>query len=78
MDLKEADKIREAWGKFLEVSQPQLIQKYHAEIPVEFLPYPKDKIEEAMDVCIDHFRSEGEFELVKTFDAAKTFLLFYK
>ncbi len=78
MELEEADKIRIEWGKFLEVANPQLIKEYGASIPVSLLPYPKEKIEEAMDICIEYFNLEGRNDLVETFKACKAALLFYK
>jgi pyruvate/2-oxoacid:ferredoxin oxidoreductase alpha subunit len=77
MDLEEADRIRDAWGKFLEVANPGLMRVFGAQIPEAVLPYPKEKIEEAMDICIDYFKDEDNEQLVETFKATKAMLIAY-
>lgn len=77
MTLEEADEIREVWGKFLEVANGGLLRIFRAQIPETVLPYPKHKIEEAMDVCIDYFASEGNDELVEVFKSSKAMLMAY-
>lgn len=77
MDLEEADKIRDAWGKFLEVGNPGLMRMFLGKIPESLLPYPKEKIEEAMDICIEHFEAEGNKQMVETFKASKAALIPY-
>lgn len=50
MDLKLADAIRLDWGKFLEISNGPLMMVFMTKIPQSLLPYPKEKIIEALDV----------------------------
>lgn len=78
MTIEEADEIRLGYGKFLEVANGQLIKLFLTEIPECLLPYPKKDIEEALGICIDFFRSEGEEDLVETFKAVRASLIFYK
>lgn len=77
MSLEEADKIRMEWGRFLEFSNGKLMKLFMAEIPESLLPYPKHKIEQALDICIDHFSSAGNQEAVESFESVKAALLFY-
>lgn len=77
MDLEEADKIRMEWGKFLEFSNGKLMKLFLAEIPESLLPYPKHKIEQALDICIDYFNSEGNQEAIESFESVKASLMFY-
>lgn len=77
MDIEEADKIRDAWGKFLEVANPGLMRMFLGKIPESVLPYPKEKIEEAMNIFIESFEAEGNQEAAETFRATIPMLWAY-
>jgi len=77
MDLKLADKIRLDWGKFLEISNGPLMMLFMSKIPQSLLPYPKEKIIEALDVITQHFAAIGNSEAVKTIESTKPLLEFY-
>ena len=48
MNLKLAEAIMHDYGKFLEISHGGLMGLFLSEIPESLLPYPKEKIEEAL------------------------------
>lgn len=77
MSLEEADEIRMAWGKFLEVGNGGLLKLFGAQIPESLLPYSKERIEEALDLIIKHCYSTGDTENANVFEATKAMLLAY-
>lgn len=77
MDLKLADRIRLDYGKFLEISNESLIMFFVSKIPQSLLPYPKEKIIEALDVIARHFAAIGNEEAVRTIESTKSLLEFY-
>lgn len=77
MDLKLADRIRLDWGKFLEISNGPLMMLFMSKIPQSLLPYPKEKIIEALEIVIQHFAILGNSEAVKTTESTKPLLEFY-
>lgn len=77
MDLKLADKIRLDWGKFLEISNGPLMMLFMSKIPQSLLPYPKEKITEALDLIVRHFAAMDNEEAVKTIESTKPFLELY-
>lgn len=77
MDLKLADKIRLDWGKFLEISNGPLMMLFMSKIPQSLLPYPKEKIIEALDLVAQHFAIMGNEKAVKTIESTKPFLELY-
>jgi len=77
MTLEEADKIRLAFGKFIEVANPGLMRLFQTTIPESTLPYPKKQIEQAMDICIKHLETENDKKTAKAFGALKVWLRAY-
>ena len=75
MSIEEAERIRMDFGKFLEVSAGRLNAIFGGEIPEFLLPHPKKKIEEALDVCIEHCISNGDKEAAQMFDSTRGFLI---
>jgi hypothetical protein len=56
MNLKLAEAIMHDYGKFLEISHGGLMGLFSTEIPESLLPYPKEKIEEALVNMANFFR----------------------
>lgn len=53
MTLEEADKIVRAYGKVVEETSQQSLEKYPSmHYPISLLPYPKEKITEAIDLAL--------------------------
>jgi len=77
MNLRVADAIRKDWGKFLEVTHGSLMMVFLTKIPQALLPYPKEAIEEALDVVVNHLASAGNYEAVKIIESTKSFLELY-
>lgn len=59
MTLKQADRIREHWANFLEISYGTLAEFFLNPIPESLLPYPKKAIKEAMEVVAQYFKENG-------------------
>jgi hypothetical protein len=74
MSLEEADTIRDAWGKFLEVSNHQLLSLFGGYIPESLLPYPKAKIIEAMSIYIDHLMQDDDEQTAHIAESSLGFL----
>ena len=77
MTLEEADKIRLAFGKFIEVANPGLMRLFQTTIPESVLPYPKKQIEQAMDICIEHLERANDKKTASAFKALKVWLKAY-
>lgn len=77
MNLKIADSIRSDWGKFLEITDGTLMMIFLGKIPESLLPYPKESIKEALNICVDYFNNKGNIEAVKTVKATIPFLELY-
>jgi len=77
MSLEEADKIRLAFGKFIEAANPGLMRLFQSTIPESTLPYPKKQIEQAMDICIKHLERESNQKAARAFGALKVWLRAY-
>lgn len=77
MNLKTADVIRMDWGKFLEITHGNLMMVFFTKIPQGFLPYPKQRIKEALDVVSAHFSSIGNQEAVATIESTLPILDVY-
>ncbi len=77
MSLEVADVIRLDWAKFLEITHGNLMTLFFTKIPESFLPYPKDTIEEALNVVAEHFHSQGNINAVKSMQSGSPFLYSY-
>lgn len=77
MKLKMADSIRMDWGKFLEITNGNLMMIFHSKIPESLLPYPKNTIKEALDIVTEHFHNQGNTAAVKVVKATIPFLELY-
>lgn len=77
MNLKTADAIRMDWGKFLEITNGNLMMIFLTNIPESLLPYPKKTIEEALNIVAKHFHNQGNSEAVQTIQTTIPFLMNY-
>jgi hypothetical protein len=66
MNLLEADKIVQIWGRYLEYAQGKLGFIFGAHIPRSFLPFSIEILEEAMNVVAKHHHSMGNYDAAKT------------
>lgn len=74
MKLEIAENIRMDWGKFLETSHGVLLRLFFPKIPQGLLPYPRETIEEALDMQMKHFSSTGNQQAVESIKATLPFL----
>lgn len=77
MSLEEVDEIRMIWGKFLEVGNGGLLKLFGAQIPESLLPLPKDRIEKALSILINHCNSVGDVDNANVFKSTRAMLLAY-
>ena len=77
MDLETADKIRMDWGKFLEITNGNLMMIFFNKIPQSLLPYPKHKIKEALEVVSKYHTITGNKEVVNAIEFTLSILNLY-
>jgi hypothetical protein len=77
MTLEEADKIRKAYVKFMEVAHPGLMRQFQTTIPESKLPYPKKQIEQAMDICIEFLEKKKDKKAARAYEGLKVWLRAY-
>jgi hypothetical protein len=77
MTLEEADKIRKAYVKFMEVAHPELARLFETTIPESTLPYPKKQIEQAMDICIEFLEKKKDKKAARAYEGLKLWLQAY-
>ena len=77
MNLKTADAIRMDWGKFLEITNGNLMMIFLTKIPESLLPYPKKTIEEALNIIARHFHNKGDSKAVQSIQTTIPFLMSY-
>lgn len=77
MSIQTADTIRKDWGKFLEITNGNLMMIFFTKIPQSLLPYPKQSIKEALDIVSKHFSSIGNQDAVNTIESTLPLLEMY-
>lgn len=77
MELEVADNIRLDFGYFIEHNHGALSLFFGLTIPQSLLPYPRESIEEALDIVTKHFSSINNYEAVKSIENIKSYLLWY-
>lgn len=48
------------WGKWLEVANPKVMKMFMSNIPESLLPYPAEKINEAVNIYANAFEEDGQ------------------
>jgi hypothetical protein len=74
MSLEEADEIRLAFGKFIEVAHGSLMMVFQTAIPESTLPFPKETIGQALDMCIRYADEQGNRKMVQELKGGKVWL----
>jgi hypothetical protein len=77
MTLNEADKIVQIWGRFIEYMSGKLMHIFGAQIPESFLPYPKDTIEEALNIIAEYHHKAGNHQAVQHLQTTLAHLIMY-
>lgn len=70
MTIREAGKIVEIWGRYLEFCS-KLIVVFGHKIPDSFLPFPKDILDEAIDIIIDQYHKEGNKHMINVLEESR-------
>lgn len=66
-NLAEIEKIVQAFGKVIEETSQEAMAKYPSiYYPISLLPYPKEKIREALNTAILHTEDEKMAEALKS------------
>jgi hypothetical protein len=77
MTFDKANKIVQIWGRYLEYcSKLNLI--FGSYIPESFLPFPKDILEEALNIVAEHYHNLGNINHVKLLQGSIATLAGYK
>ncbi len=77
MTLEEADKIRTIWGKYLEYCHGRFLTLFLSSIPESLLPYPREILEEALNIVAKHFHDTGNRKSSQLIQDSISNLLFY-
>lgn len=75
MTLDEASKIVNIWGIYLEHVFGKLNLLFGACIPESFLPFPKDTLEEALNIVAKRHHNEGNLEASKLIQGTVGYLV---
>ena len=76
MTLTEADEILNIWGKYIENINGKLMRLF-SPIPEFLLPFPKDVLSEALNICAKRYHEEGNHKAVESIQTAASVLMFY-
>ncbi len=68
MTIQEANRVYESWKNYVEVAD-KWSRLFMCSIPESFLPYPKEEIEEALNITAERYWNIGDKE---TSEAIKT------
>ena len=74
MKPEVAEKIMHDFGKFMELTHGNLTFLFLNKVPESLLPYPKKKIEEALNIMAKHFYSIKNEKAVNDIETSNTFL----
>ena len=78
MTFDKANKIVHIGGAYLEYCQGRLHSIFLSNIPESFLPFPKETIEEALNIVAEHHHNMGNQDEVKLLQKSMGWLLCYK
>lgn len=59
MTFNEADKIVHIYGRYLEYCS-RIVMIFGSSMPESFLPFPKDTLEEALNIMAEHYHKAGD------------------
>ena len=77
MTLNEANKIVQIYGKYLEYIGGKLLTIFCARIPQSLLPYPKDVLEEALNIMAEYHHKAGNHNVVNSIQTTIAALIGY-
>jgi hypothetical protein len=77
MTLKDADKIAHIWGRYLEYCS-KLACVFSSSVPESFLPFPKNTLEEALNIMAEHYHKTGNKRGVELMQETVCLLIMYK
>lgn len=62
MTMKQLERIKDDWGRFLEITNGNLSEVFLFPLPECFLPYPKETIRKAMETLAEMYSLQGSEE----------------
>ena len=77
MNIIEADKIFKNWSKWFWPCHFILHSIFLSKIPESFLPYPKDVLEEALNITAKLYYDAGDFQASKDIQSSIAYLYRY-
>jgi hypothetical protein len=78
MTIEKAQKIIKIWGIYVEYCQSKMTILFRNHIPESFLPFPKDTIEEAVNIIAEYYHNSGDKKAVNTLEESICWLASYK
>jgi len=78
MTLIEANEIFKVWKEWYWPCHFLLHSALGPTIPESFLPYPKDVLEEALNIVAKHYYDSGNIQISKTIQETMACILWYE
>ena len=78
MTLNEENKIFKEWKEYQEINDKLMKFFMFSGIPESFLPYPKETLEEALNIVAKAHFDAGDYKTSETIKTTISFLIFYK
>jgi len=76
MTTEEANKIFQSWKEYIEINDK--LWKIFTDIPESFLPYPKEVLEEALNIIAKSYFDAGDRKTCDSIQANMCTLIKYK
>jgi len=76
MTFNEADKMVRIYGRYLEYCS-HILMIFGSHLPESFLPFPKDTLEEALNIVAEHYHKAGDQHGVKLIQEVAACLPWY-
>jgi hypothetical protein len=76
LSLDQAQRVTHDFGKYLEVAG-FVVQLFMSAIPELLLPYPKEVIQQALDIMSSYYNEKGDTEAVNQLVIGRTMLMGY-
>ncbi len=78
MTINEANKIFRDWKEYAEINDKLMKFFMFSGIPESFLPYPKEMLEEALNIVAKNYFDSGDHKASEAVKNTIAFLIFYK
>jgi len=77
MTLEKAQKIVNIWGIYIEYFQSKLTILFRNHIPESFLPFPKETLEDAINIIAEYYHNSEDKKAVNVLEESACWLTTY-